>query len=327
MGHTDQEIEKLLQHQVIASKMRGKRESFVRLFHERGYDEQTLAARFLSERVREKSLRTDGVELPLQAERLTYFSKRISEMSNGVELSISEPLTEDEALGLVNAYAFSDLRSGSGERFALRLARLLKGMSYDTVAELESIDTDETVKSGAVQVFLSANAPKFAAKYLSSLESTSAAEPISTIVSEQTHEPHTEPYQIETPQTESEDTSTVDEAPVTEEINPVEQSAPERFDLETAQIRILELQTDGEKRHADGSLDAQDIESIYGVKAKRVRAMAHDIIFQLSSQGKHIKCPGRKRQYGQITEHYNHVILDVLLPEVAKLSLQPDETL
>lgn len=118
--------------------------------------------------------------------------------------------------------------------------------------------------------------------------------------------------------------------PLEEVVAPAEQTADTSLDESDPAwlaLKLQELQADGEKRHADGALDAQDIELIYEVKAKHVRRMAHDVIFELTSQGRarEAKHHGRKRPGGQITEHYGQTILNILLPRVAQAREQSSD--
>lgn len=101
------------------------------------------------------------------------------------------------------------------------------------------------------------------------------------------------------------------------------------FDPELAEIKLFEIQSDGDPRHHNGAVDAQDIADAYGVDVKRVRRMADDVIFALTSQGKLHGSSGakRKRPGGTQSKHYSQQVRDILLTRVKEEALsQSGET-
>lgn len=348
-GLKDAEIAERLGQQAKLSILSVRRRSFIETLHTRQYGPEVLAAMLMQNREAQGQQSTDEIPnaLPvtefLDAERLQSFGQRIMEIWGDTDFPLSDPLTEEDALGLISAYSIDKRDYGDTGRFAIRLTRILEGMEYGDIVQLENTEYGELVKADAMSTLWRTNVPAFVVRYLKNLKrGTIPSTPIKPVVLAAESTPDAVSRILETEPIINQP----EEAPIAEVEVPIHIStesvpqvvaAPEFFaemqaetessDLDDARLQILELQTDGERRHADGSLDAQDVEQVYGVKAKHIRSMAHDIIFRLSSQGKHVKRPSRKRQGGQMTEHYSQAILDILLPEVEKLSQQTDETL
>lgn len=116
---------------------------------------------------------TEKTPIKFDPERLAHFGRRISRHWNGVDYPLADPLTSDEAIGLISERYFRDFKPESDEYipYADRLTAILEGKPFKLIAEEESALVGHTVKPSAVGVFLSSTAPLAVRKFFKELPS------------------------------------------------------------------------------------------------------------------------------------------------------------